>query len=153
MERQATLEAHQLISKPSGPTKPKLVPSCKMKPLHWKRIILNDPSAKTDTVWVGIEDYAVDMKEIEGLFGQKPPANANTGNQNQTMAEKVATAVAPEEVEKARKVLEPRQNQAIEVAMKRLPPTAGIKAALIDYDTNTLTIEKVENLLRLWPRH
>ena len=68
------------------------------------------------------------------------------------MAEKVATAVAPEEVEKARKVLEPRQNQAIEVAMKRLPPTAGIKAALIDYDTNTLTIEKVENLLRLWPR-
>ena len=66
-------------------------------------------------------------------------------------AEDVATAVAPKEVFKAAKILAPKQAEAVEVAMKRLPKAEALKAALIDYNVEVLPIEKVEVLLRIWP--
>ena len=59
--------------------------------------------------------------------------------------------MAPKQVFVAAKILAPKQSEAIEVAMKRLPKAEVLKAALMDYNVEVLPIEKVEVLLRIWP--
>lgn len=53
------------------PTKPVIKPKCKMKALHWKRVIL-EPSKHQKTVWSEMPDAPLpfDSSEFEALFAQ-----------------------------------------------------------------------------------
>lgn len=97
-----------------------------MKKLHWKRV-LHDPDSETQTIWKKLDEYKVDMNEIENLFSQKTSKKVLETIPSEVSETSNSTVAV-------KRIFEPKTQCAIEVGMRSLPKLEVIKLALMKDD-------------------
>ena len=119
------------------PTKEVILPGAKMKPLFWRRYIV-DPSSKKETVWSGIEECKVNQKEIEDRFQEKkqPGAGGGSDAKKPNLADKVIKHIV---VERIRPYFTPDESRRLAMNVNKLPSPDTLKAALTKFDESKVT--------------
>jgi len=121
--------------------KPRIVPSSKMKPLHWKRVLLENPE---DVVWGKKESVVkISPESIEDSFGEEI--------KNKKMLRRMST-FKELDMTKIIRILPDKKYNAIAIVLKNLKiALSAIRDAILEMDTAVISIEIVETLLREYP--
>ena len=127
-----------------GPTKPKIKPGKKMKPLFWTKI----PAAKIrSTVWVDFDESGIDIKrkEFEDLFckpsKKKVPAGGESGSSG---------ASKPKNKKISYLDGKRQQNAGIALSQVKLTPDE-VQKAILALDEKVLTIGKLNAIRKIMP--
>ena len=156
------------IGAPAGmrklPTKPVVAPSVKMKPLHWKRLLLDTPAAaatagdapvdggsgsaegkpgtreasrsKPQSFWSSVSEWTFDTAAFEGHFAAASRAASVSQAGDSLQPAKVAIT----------KALDPKRSNAVAIMMSSLPPVNDVKGAIGALDERALSREQLEKI-------
>ena len=120
------------------PTKPKLKPPQRCKPLGWNRIILNPNNEEMNSsIWKSINEQDVKMDEIWDSFSIKKVAPKVTSI-NSTLS------VKSEKVT----FLNAKRAQSVGITIAKLPAISTVSLALETMDSTLLSSSNVESLNR-----
>ena len=121
------------------PTKPKVTPGVKMKPLHWKRILLevvDKGATPKPSVWRDMPQIPYSTTELEAAFGAAAPSGSGGGEGGAAKPAKPAVT----------KALDPKRSNAVAIMMSSLPPVHAVKAAIGALDEKALSREQLEKV-------
>ncbi|KAF6028669.1 capu [Bugula neritina] len=127
------------------PRKKALRPRVNLKPLHWKRILVDNkstllsrPLVKPSTVWEKIKEPKIDAEELEELFAVENEKDklTNLPSPMLTIRKKNFT-----------KVLERKRSQNLGIILSSIrQPFSEFKKALLNFDESFLTIDTWRSL-------
>ncbi len=147
---------------PPGPQpyKPMIKPKQKMKPLHWKAILVGKKSerkdAAKDSLWAAIEDLhdkmakTIDVDDLERKFASMPSKGAGKFGASADAGESKAGSSA-ESDNGPRRLLDPKRYNQLSIMMAQMPDVETITYALIHLNAAKLPLDKLDALHKALP--
>ena len=130
------------MSSAAIPTKPVVKPNTKMKPLFWKRIILQND--QKNVFWNNIDEIEFDIDELEDQFAAKQTIKkmGSSANLNGDSGPSKPKAIS---------LLDPKKANAIAIMINSLPSTSDVVTAIKNLDTNIIKRDQIGMILNNVP--
>eukprot|EP01132_Coremiostelium_polycephalum_P004937 gene4937-6154_t len=124
------------------PTKPVVNPGSKMKPLYWKRIILQ-PTNRTESIWDQVLEPTFDAKDFEDAFCQKKKASpikiSDDGADQPTEGTTQQTKLVS--------LIDIKKSNSIAFMLAKIPPVDQLKKCINELNTTLLNKETIKTLI------
>ncbi|KAI8520201.1 riboflavin kinase [Branchiostoma belcheri] len=124
-----------------SPTKPLIRPKLKMRPLFWKRIVLEGTSEdkKPENFWSTTTEPSIDTDELERLFG----VSARLGSE----AVQFSTSPKRGKGKQVGKVLEDKRSRDVAIRISRLQMSMEeVQEAIYKMDAKRLDLDRLQGL-------